>query len=75
MTMRKETTTIIYQRRKRPLFAMLNPAGKCVSVVAANDLQVAWYVATDWEDREGIEHRKRQGWRVVPATVSWEEGE
>ncbi len=76
MTTRSTTTLPGFRRgQPRTIFALLNPDGVCVSVIDAADIDDAKFAAQIPMGAYANEIRKRPGWRVVPATLTWEEGE
>lgn len=71
----KHRTGVLHGARgdRRLLFAMLSPDNRLNAVLDAHDMDAAWVIGTGWEDQDGIEQRKRQGWKIVPCMVEWEE--
>ena len=69
----RRSTTVYYPDGNNTLFAMVNPKGQLCAVIDADDIGGAWIVGTGWEDAAGIEQRKLDGWKMVPATVEWDE--
>ena len=67
------STTVYYPDGNNMLFAMVDPEGRLCAVVDAGDIFGAWVIGTGWEDEAGIERLKQAGWKMVPATVEWEE--
>lgn len=75
MTQKKRRTGVLHHVYDHPTmtFAMVNPKGQLVAVIDAATIDDAWYIGSGWEDREGIDQRKRQGWKMCPCMIEWEE--
>lgn len=57
----------------RMIFAYTAPNGRLSGIIDAESLDDAWVIATGWGDQEDIEQRQRQGWRLTPCIVEWQE--
>lgn len=58
---------------QRTIFAYTTPSGRLFAVIDAENVDYAWIVATGWGDKADIAQRKKQGWRMTPCMVEWDE--
>ena len=65
------SATCLYD--ETPLFVMVHTDGRLRYVIEAKSIENAWVIGTGWDDSAGIEERQKEGWKMYPCTVSWEE--
>lgn len=58
-----------------PIFAYISHDGHLDCVIDSKSLDDAWLIATGWGDQTDITQRKRQGWKLIPCIVEWEDVE